>query len=99
MDPANNLPVRKGRRRLTWRISQLMNRVEMPKEQGRNSSKGVRGFSNENKTTWKSTQSTYSRQSGKGESRDFTKATPAKDSFTNPPTNRRLEEAVVVDWP
>ncbi|GBN41842.1 hypothetical protein AVEN_196065-1 [Araneus ventricosus] len=22
-----------------------------------------------------------------------------KDSFSNPPTNRRLEEAVVVDWP
>ncbi|GBO11500.1 hypothetical protein AVEN_17468-1 [Araneus ventricosus] len=37
MDPASNLPVGKGRRRLTWRISQFMNRVEMPKEQGRNS--------------------------------------------------------------
>ncbi|GBN13516.1 hypothetical protein AVEN_162251-1, partial [Araneus ventricosus] len=22
-----------------------------------------------------------------------------EDSFSNPPTNRRLEEAVVVDWP
>ncbi|GBM29231.1 hypothetical protein AVEN_161090-2-1, partial [Araneus ventricosus] len=22
-----------------------------------------------------------------------------KDSFSNPPTNRRLEEVVVVDWP
>ncbi|GBN51973.1 hypothetical protein AVEN_258162-1 [Araneus ventricosus] len=22
-----------------------------------------------------------------------------KDSFSNPPTNRRLEEAVVCDWP
>ncbi|GBL96657.1 hypothetical protein AVEN_207817-1 [Araneus ventricosus] len=22
-----------------------------------------------------------------------------KDSFSNPPTNRRLDEAVVVDWP
>ncbi|GBM50905.1 hypothetical protein AVEN_54340-1 [Araneus ventricosus] len=22
-----------------------------------------------------------------------------KDSFSNPPTNRRLEEAVVVNWP